>query len=161
MAVPQWLTDLLGCDGTVSPIYTEGGLPVNVGRTMRIPPDRTRRIVIHRDGKCRVPWCSATRWLQVHHVIHDEHDGPTDTNNLIAICGPCHRLHHRGRLGISGDADQPDGLVYTDEQGRVIDPATRPIKPTSPPRAPARPYRHPLGEPLQRDAIMFREPPAA
>jgi hypothetical protein len=159
LAVPDWLRDQLLCDGTVSPTFTDGALPVSVGRTQYQLPDRTRRIVVHRDRKCRVPWCTQTRWLQVHHIVHWEDGGPTDTSNLMAVCPADHRLHHQAKLGISGNADHPDGLVFTDARGRLIDPATRPRKPTGPPPGPAKPYEHPTGERLQRWAITFPDPP--
>ena len=159
LAVPDWLREMLSCDGTVSPVFTDGALPVSVGRTQSAVPDRTRRLVLARDRKCRVPWCTQARWLQVHHIIHDEHDGPTDTWNLAALCPADHRLHHKGLLGISGNADDPDGLVFTDARGNVIDPASRPTKPTGPPPKPPRPYEHPTGERLQRWSIFFPDPP--
>ena len=37
----------------------------------------------------------------------------------------------------------------------IIDPATRPTKPTRPPPTPTRPYEHPL----DRTAVMFPDPP--
>ena len=159
LAVPQWLIDMLGCDGTVAPVFTDGALPVNVGVTRRCVPDRTRRLVLARDRKCRVPWCPHTSWLQVHHIVHAEHDGPTDTHNLAALCPACHRAHHRGELGITGNADQPDGLTFNDRHGRIIDPAAHPAKPTGPPPQPARPYDHPLGERLDHWAVIFPDPP--
>ena len=88
-----------------------------------------------------------------------EHGGPTDTANLVAICPADHRLHHHGQLGITGNADDPDGLTFTDRHGRVIDPAAHPILPTGPPPAPAKPYEHPIGERLQRWAVVFPDPP--
>jgi HNH endonuclease len=160
LAVPDWLRDLLLCDGTVSPVFTENALPVSVGRSQYQVPDRTRRLVLRRDCKCRVPWCTRTRWLQVHHIIHDQHHGPTDTWNLAGLCPTDHRLHHQGKLGISGNADDPDGLVFTDASGRVIDPATRPRKPTGPPPCgPTKPYEHPLGERLHRWSVFLPDPP--
>ena len=51
-------------------------------------------------------------WLQIHHIVHWEDGGPTDTWNLVALCDAHHRLHHLGRLQIAGDADDPDGLVF-------------------------------------------------
>ena len=158
--MPHWLRDMLLCDGTVSPVFTESARPVSVGRTQYQVPDRTRRLILQRDRKCRVPWCNQTRWVQVHHIIHDQHHGPTDTWNLAGLCPGCHRLHHQGKLGITGNADHPDGLTFTDAHGQVIDPATRPIKPTGPPpHGPTKPYEHPLGERLQRWAILFPDPP--
>ena len=159
LAVPHWLVEMLSCDGTVSPVFTDNARPVSVGRTQYEVPERTRRLVLYRDKKCRVPWCNQTRWLQVHHIVHDEHGGPTDTWNLMAACPACHRLHHKGLLGISGNADDPDGLTFTDAHGRVIDPSTHPTKPTGPPPSPRRPYEHPLGERLQRRALLFPDPP--
>ena len=38
---------------------------------------------------------------------------------------PTTAAHHRGQLGITGNADDPNGLTFTDARGRVIDPATR------------------------------------
>jgi hypothetical protein len=159
LAVPQWLREMLSCDGTVAPVFTDGALPVSVGRTQYVVPDRTRRLVLHRDKKCRVPWCNQTRWLQVHHIVHHEHGGRTDTNNLMAACPGCHRLHHRGRLGISGNADDPDGLTFTDAHGRVVDPGAHPIKPTGPPPAPNAPYEHPIGARLYTRDLAFPDPP--
>ena len=154
--VPDAIRDLLGCDATITPITRIGGYPVNVGRTQRIVPDRTRRIVEHRDQKCRVPWCPHNRWLQVHHIIHwTGDDGPTETWNLVALCPACHRQHHRGELGIAGNADLADGLTFTDPNGNIIDPATRPMKPTGPPPRPRHSYRHPHGGRMQRDALQF------
>ena len=154
--VPDAIRDLLGCDGTITPITRIGGYPVNVGRAQRIVPDRTRRIVEHRDKKCRVPWCPHSRWLQVHHIVHwTGEEGPTETWNLVALCSACHRQHHRGELGITGNADLADGLTFTDSNGNVIDPATQPMKPTGPPPRPRHPYRHPNGGRMQRDALHF------
>ena len=144
----------------INPVFIAAGLPVSVGTTQQSLPERTRRIVLHRDGKCRVPWCPHTRWLQIHHIIHREHGGPTDTNNLIALCTTHHRPHHRGDLGIPGDADHPDGLTYTNRHGHPIDPATHPTPPATPPATPTPGYQHPIGEHrLQRWAIHFHHPP--
>ena len=110
IAIPDVIRDLLLCDGTITPTFTAAGLPINVGRNLRIVPDRLRRLVEHRDKKCRVPWCHRERGLDIHHLIHWRHGGPTDAWNLIALCEHCHRAHHQGLLGITGNADRPDGL---------------------------------------------------
>lgn len=155
VAVPDAIRDLLSCDGTVTPTFVANGHPISVGRTQRIVPDRTRRHVEHRDKKCRVPWCTNERWLEVHHIVHWTAGGPTDMANLVALCGACHRQHHLGLLGIRGDAEEPDGLVFTDETGKPIDPATRPSRPTGPSPRPRHRYVHPLGERMRRDALCF------
>ncbi len=144
--LPAWLRDLICCDTIVSTVNESGGIPVSVGRTQRTVPERTRRLVILRDRGCRVPGCTADRLLHVHHVIHwdpDDGDGPTDTWNLACLCPRHHRLHHHGKLGISGNADDPHGLVFTDTYGRVMKPAAVARPPTGPPPQPTGRYQHP------------------
>jgi hypothetical protein len=162
IAVPDAIAKLCTCDGTISPVFVAQGRPVSVGRSLRIVPERTRRIVLHRDKQCRNPLCGARRGLEVHHIEHwTGDDGPSDTWNLLALCRRCHRDHHLGRLGIAGNADEPDGVVFRDVHGRPIDTATHAAKPPGRPPDPLRPYRHPLGERLQRWAIQFNPPPPA
>jgi hypothetical protein len=158
IAVPDAIARLCTCDGVICPVFTANGRPVSVGRSQRIVPERTRRLVLQRDKKCRNPLCGATRGLEVHHIIHWHDHGCTDTDNLIALCRRCHRQHHLGHLDITGHADNPDGVTFRDEGGRLIDPATHAVKPTGPPPHPRQRYRHPLGERLQRWAIQFNPP---
>ncbi|GAA1449448.1 hypothetical protein GCM10009641_79670 [Mycobacterium cookii] len=64
-------------------------------------PDRIRDLVALRDRTCAFPWCARpARGCDVDHVTeHDHHadaegrpqPGPTDTDNLAALC----RFHHR------------------------------------------------------------------
>lgn len=112
------LRRFLSCDVRVRPVLEAGGLPASVGRAFRTVPDRTRMVIEERDRGCPVPGCERTRWLHVHHVQHWEDGGTSDTPNLIALCHRHHRLHHLGRLGISRNADDPDGMAFTDERGR-------------------------------------------
>jgi hypothetical protein len=160
--LPDWLRDLICCDTIWSTVHETGGIPVNVGRTQRIVPERTRRLVILRDRGCRVPGCDADRFLHIHHVIHwDPHDGngSTDTANLACICPRHHRLHHQGKLGITGNADDPHGLVFTDANGRIMNPSAVARPPTAPPPKPTGRYQHPLGEHLHMQWITFNPPP--
>ena len=148
--LPSELRRRLECDTTIRPVTLTGGLPVNVGRTMRIVPDRTRRLIEDRDGGCAVPGCTATRFLQIHHITHWENGGPTDSWNLVALCRHHHRQHHLGQLQITGNPDlppgHPGGLRFTDNRGRPIGPAARPHPLTEPPDS--TPYTHPTGETL-------------
>jgi Domain of unknown function (DUF222)/HNH endonuclease len=143
--IPGSLADLICCDALVQPVLSVDGVPVSVGRTQRIVPDRTRRLVTLRDRGCRVPGCSHDRFLEVHHIVAWQDDGVTDTWNLVCLCPKHHRMHHRGELGITGNADQPDGLTFVDAKGRVLDPAGRPRPPTGPLVGPVPGYDHPEG----------------
>ena len=153
-AVPRRAT------GTSIPWSSKRGLPVSVGRSQRTIPDRTRRTVLHRDGHCcQVPGCTATRGLDLHHIIHWSELGPTDTRNLITLCSRHHRMHHKHRLGITGNADDADSLVFTDARGRPIRASgANPAPPGGPPRPIEGRYEHPLGERLDRRWVTFVDP---
>lgn len=142
--LPDSVRDRICCDGSVQPVWERDGLPFSVGRTLRIVPERTRRLIRRRDRGCRVPGCTHDRFIEIHHIRHWLDGGPTDTLNLMALCPHHHRLHHEGRLGITGDADVDDGLVFTDPAGRVLEPSGRPNPPTGDPPKPVRTYEPPL-----------------
>jgi Domain of unknown function (DUF222)/HNH endonuclease len=140
--IPESIARLLTCDGMVAPVWETDGVPFSVGRMQHIVPDRTRRIVERRDRGCRVPGCTADRFVEVHHIIHWEDGGVTDTWNLICLCPKHHRMHHQGVLGITGNADQPDGITFTDARGSPIPLAHPPNPPSEPPTC-ERPYQAP------------------
>ncbi len=121
-------------------------------------------VVEERDRTCRTPGCERHRHLQVHHLVHWEDGGPTDTHNLVALCPRHHRLHHRGLLGISGNADDRDGLVFSDARGRRLTGCGRPAPPGAEVGAAAArvdvtpaPYIHPSGERLDSWWVHFNE----
>ncbi|MGA9275328.1 HNH endonuclease [Ilumatobacter sp.] len=112
---------LLTCDGAIDPIHVKNAIPISVGRTQRTIPDRTRRSILHRDQHhCQVPGCNTTRRLEIHHIQHWADGGRTDTANLITLCARHHRMHHKHRLGINGNPDQPDTMTFTNARGHPI-----------------------------------------
>ncbi|MGA1075448.1 MAG: HNH endonuclease [Ilumatobacteraceae bacterium] len=142
--LPDSVRDLVCCDGVVQPVWERDGVPVSVGRSQYVVPDRTRRVVERRDRGCRAPGCGRERHVEIHHIVHWLGDGgPTDTWNLVSLCPHHHRMHHQGLLGISGDADAPGGLVFTDEHGRPV-PGVGPPIPPSGPRPPSAGFDPPL-----------------
>ncbi len=154
------VTERITCDALLSPIRWERGVPVSVGRSQHIVPERTRRIVEHRDGGCRVPGCQHDRFVEVHHIVHWSSHGPTDTWNLICLCPRHHRLHHQGQLGITGNADTDDGVEFTDATGRVIvESGARPEPPGAPPPPIRGTWEHPLGERLDSRWLHFNDDP--
>ncbi len=101
-----------------------GATHVGRGRraTQTIPP-ATRRLVLRRDhGRCRVPGCRSTRFLDVHHVRPRADGGGHEPGNLVTLCGGHHRAVHEGRLLIDRVDEalrfgHADGRVY----GRLPD----------------------------------------
>jgi hypothetical protein len=159
-ALPPAMRRYLTCDADITAVWHRDGHPVQVGRTQRIVPRRTRRLVEHRDGGCRVPGCDSTLWVEVHHITHWEDNGETVTENLICLCSHHHRQHHQDLLGITGDADAPDGVTFTTATGRILEPAGRPTPPVVMPVV--EPYDGPTGETLHKHWVHFthREPAA-
>ena len=144
--IPMAIRDRLLCDGVVQPVWERDGKPFSVGRDQRIVPDRTRRIVERRDRGCRVPGCTADRFVEIHHIVHWLDGGTTDTRNLISLCPKHHKMHHQGRLAIEGNADEFDGVTFTDERGVRRHGSGVPVLPTGPPQNPVKPYERPLRE---------------
>ncbi len=165
-ALPDALRRLLTCDARIRPLWEIDGVPISLGRARRTVPDRTRIIVEERDRGCSTPGCPHTRWLHIHHIVHWEDGGPTNTANLVCLCPFHHRAHHRGQLGIAGNADETDGVRFTDRHGRSLAPNAVPTAPgdaadETAPRLGIRHdgYRHPTGEHLDRWSIAFDDPP--
>ena len=154
-ALGEGLARYISCDSRVRAVFESDGRPVSVGRAFRIVPDRTRVLVEDRDRGGRVPGCDRSRWVQVHHIVHWEDGGPTGTGNLLCLCRFHHRLHHRGGLGIEGDADDPGGMTFTERYGRTLDTRGYPVLPTGPP--PRRAWRPPARERLDPWPIHFDE----
>lgn len=88
------------CDAA---ICTAGGR-----NTTTIPP-RVRREVLARDRhSCRAPGCDRTRFLEVHHVVPRKRGGSNGHENLITLCGACHRFwHEKGVTGADFDPLAP------------------------------------------------------
>lgn len=179
--VPDTLRGLLLCDSSLRATIWDGTTPLNVGRKTRVISRRMRRAIEHRDGGCRVPGCGRITGLEIHHIIHWEHHGPTDTANLVCLCRLHHRTHHKGHLGITGNADLATDdsaglgatrrpLTFTDPWGHVIAPCGTPVCPD--PEATAgesaatlgivatEEYDHPLGERMQTWGVHFNENPS-
>ena len=121
--LPGHLVDKLTCAGTVQPVWQQGGVPVSVGRALRIVPERTRRLVLDRDrGLPFSRVCGAVRiWRSITWST-----GPTGAGrtwrNLVGLCPFHHDAHHRGEFSIGGDANTC-GRVGVPGPGRVPDRA--------------------------------------
>lgn len=87
----------LGCDAAVLRILeTSEGEPLDVGRKTRVIPPALRRALKRRDGGCRFPGCTHTRFVDGHHIQHWADGGATSLANLVSVCRFHHRLIHEG-----------------------------------------------------------------
>ena len=80
------------CDSAQETLNGKG----KVRRRLTIPP-QVRRQVLRRDRyRCQAAGCGNTQFLQVHHRLPIANGGKTKLDNLITLCGRCHRaLHER------------------------------------------------------------------
>ncbi|WP_182358881.1 HNH endonuclease signature motif containing protein [Tomitella gaofuii] len=107
------------CSGSGRRIDTAGGRVLRFGRRRRLPSSAQLRALHLRDGGCRHPACGCTRFLHAHHVRPWSHGGTTDLDNLILLCGTCHRGLHEGAFGI----DALGGQRFVFRAGGVVEAA--------------------------------------
>ncbi|WP_460933834.1 HNH endonuclease signature motif containing protein [Phycicoccus ginsengisoli] len=152
-AIPLRLLGRFVSDGVVQPVWETEGKPVSVGRAMRILPERARRLVADRDRGCRFPGCTATRFVEVHHVDAWADGGSTDLDNQVSLCTAHHDGIDRGDYSITGDPARPDGLTVVNRYGLPIRPP-RPSETAAPPGGdppvPSGTFRPPSGGPVRR-----------
>jgi hypothetical protein len=71
------------------------------GRNTTTIPPRVRREVLARDQhRCQAPGCGRTRFLEVHHIVSRKQGGSNKAENLVTLCGSCHKLYHEQGGGI-------------------------------------------------------------
>ena len=142
----------------------EGGKTLDIGRKSRSVPPALRRALQRRDGGCRFPGCTCTRFVDAHHVKHWADGGETALDNLVLLCRHHHRLVHEGGFGLrvrSGGQLQfsrPDGRALPDSgatrfRGNVhqLMRANRELNPSTGPRTGACRW---LGERMDDDLAL-------
>ena len=87
----------LACDAGLAALAVDRDADaLDVGRRTRAWPASMRRAALARDRRCQVPGCGATRYLDVHHVVHWIDGGPTSLDNAACVCRRCHVMLHEG-----------------------------------------------------------------
>jgi hypothetical protein len=108
----------MACDCSVVHWHDSNeGEPLSVGRKTRSIPPAIRRALKRRDGGCRFPGCSCSRFVDAHHIQHWVDGGETSMANLVLLCRRHHRLVHEEGFGLNRGTDGtinfslPDGTV--------------------------------------------------
>lgn len=109
------------CDSHVRRGTRRKGCIVDFGRKRRITSPKQVLALIARDGGCRTPGCGRTRFLHAHHVRFWGRGGRTDLDNLVLLCGTCHRALHKGAFSIEALGDQQ--FEFRDARNQVMPPA--------------------------------------
>ena len=124
----------LCCDGSLVPIVDdEQGNPIHVGRKTRAIPPAMRRALDARDGGCRFPGCSNSRFVDAHHIVHWADGGETNLDNLMLLCRRHHRFVHEYGFGIARDENdvcftRPDGRRVPDRPASCAFDACEPLE---------------------------------
>jgi hypothetical protein len=99
----------------------------HVGRpgkaTQTIPPAVRRKVVRRDGGRCRVPGCRSSAFLDLHHLrLRSEH-GDHDPSRMLTLCGAHHHRAHEGLLLIEGDSETDARFFHADgtEYGGLAD----------------------------------------
>jgi len=109
----------LACDaGVVHWLDGDNGEPLSIGRKTRTIPPAIRRALQRRDGGCRFPGCSCSRFVDAHHIRHWADGGETGMDNLLLLCHRHHRLVHEGGFAIHRQTGGP--MYFTDPYGNFL-----------------------------------------
>ncbi|MET9022369.1 DUF222 domain-containing protein [Actinopolymorpha sp. NPDC004070] len=124
--LPPETTDRLACEATVTNLHLgHDGQIHGLSDPTRFPRTATARAVrIRAHHTCQAPSCTTRRGLQIHHVRHWSHGGPTSLNNLILICRYHHWLAHEGNHTFTA---HPDGTFTFHRPDGTEIPATPPL----------------------------------
>jgi len=111
----------MACDASVVHWHeTNTGKPLSVGRKTRSIPPAIRRALKRRDGGCRFPGCTCSRFVDAHHITHWADGGETGMDNLVLLCRRHHRMVHEGSFGVHSETLGDIQFTYPD--GRTMAP---------------------------------------
>ncbi|SHN68112.1 protein of unknown function [Geodermatophilus obscurus] len=119
----------IACDGNITRIVIgPDGVPLDVGRSVRLVPPHLRRAAEVRDGGCVFAGCGApTWWCDVHHLIAWIDGGETSLANSALLRERHHtKVHHGFRVERQPDGRwrtwRPDGTEIRTGPGRTGPP---------------------------------------
>ncbi len=119
---PLSVEELLGlaCDARILPAVFKGkSEPLWLGRGRRHASVRQRAVLAVRDKGC-VGCGASANWCQAHHIVHWEHGGRTDLDNLCLLCSYCHHhLVHTKGAEVVRNADGRFTLRHPDQRGNT------------------------------------------
>ena len=93
--IPQGEFRKLACDAEILTGIFDADLQcLSLGR-QRHPSPQLRAAITARDQGC-IGCGTEPEWCVSHHIIEWQHGGPTQQDNLVLLCHPCHhKAHHR------------------------------------------------------------------
>jgi Domain of unknown function (DUF222) len=91
------MTRTLRCGADVTAIVVDSlGVPLDMGRRVRLATPSQRTALAVRDGGCVFPGCDApVRWCDAHHMPDWDDGGTTDVAGMAFLCRRHHGIAHR------------------------------------------------------------------
>jgi hypothetical protein len=88
----------LACDASVRRLLVDpNGIPLDLGREVRVFTPAQRRALAVRDGGCRFPGCGRPSvHTDAHHLVPWAQGGQSDLVNGLLLCRHHHRAVHEG-----------------------------------------------------------------
>jgi 5-methylcytosine-specific restriction endonuclease McrA len=110
------VAEMVACDAQRVAVPHVGEVPRHAAQD--VPPAIRRHVVLRDRGRCTVPGCRHSTFVDVHHIVLRADGGQHTADNLLVLCGAHHRAVHRGQLRITGnvasgvDFRHADGTRY-------------------------------------------------
>ena len=94
------------CDARLLPVVVDSlGVPLDLGRAVRLATAGQRRAMAQRDGGCVFPGCtSPPSWSEAHHIVEWASGGDTDLSGMASLCRHHHGVVHRTGWNIHATA---------------------------------------------------------
>lgn len=104
-------TRKLLCDSRLHPVVVDSlGVPLDLGRSVRLAKPSQRRAMSLRDGGCVFPGCALpTSWCDAHHLDEWGPGGHTDVARMASLCRHHHGVVHRTGWQMRA---RPDGRFW-------------------------------------------------
>lgn len=155
------------CDARIIPVVLDGpGMPLDVGRAQRLATPEQRTALRSMYRTCAIDGCNTNYdRCEIHHLLEwTAHQGPTDLQFLLPLCGYHHHRAHEGRWRLQLDPDTreltvtyPDGTNHSTALPDILDEQR--TRPPAPP--PGQPADSPEHSPQQRPAPPCPGSPSA
>ena len=101
--------------------------PEPANATQTVPPKIRRTVMRRHGGRCAVPGCRHSAFVDLHHIVRQADGGTHTADNLIPLCGAHHRATHVGALVIRGSYSA--GLTFQHADGAAYgSPAVSPAR---------------------------------
>jgi hypothetical protein len=101
------MTRTLRCGADVTALVVDSmGVPLDLGRRVRLATPGQRTALAVRDGGCVFPGCDApVRWCDAHHMPDWNDGGTTDVACMALLCRRHHGIAHRAGWSSGIDVD--------------------------------------------------------